>query len=377
MSSSWGDRIRLTIFGQSHSAAVGAVIEGLPAGFPVDMEKLARFMKRRAPGQSSLATPRKEADTPEFLSGITPGADGAPSRLCGAPLSLIIRNTNVRPGDYSEFSVTPRPGHADYTAGVKYGGFQDASGGGHFSARLTAPLCAAGGICIQILEAQGIFIGAHIKSVGGVQDRPFDPVGVNKSDFDSRVFAPLTVLDPEAGRKMTEKIEAARMDQDSVGGVVECAAAGVPAGYGDPLFDNVESRVASIIFAIPAVKGVEFGSGFSAAAMRGSDHNDAFVAAPFSDKEKGAVRTAANNHGGVLGGITSGMPILFRVAFKPTPSIGKTQRTLNLQTGQESKLNIKGRHDPCVVTRAVPVVEAALAVALCDLILPGNYTPIQ
>ena len=358
MSSSCGKRIRLSIFGQSHSAAVGAVIEGLPAGFRVDMERLDSFMKRRAPG-GPLATPRREGDRIEFLSGIAGG------RLCGSPLCLIIRNADARPGDYSEFRDVPRPGHADYTSSVKYGGFQDASGGGHFSGRLTAPLTAAGGVCLQILEARGIFVGAHLKSVGGVEDRAFDPASVSRADFNARFFSPLTVLDAAAGARMAAAIEAARAEGDSLGGVVECAAVGLPAGLGEPIFGGLESGIASLVFGIPAVKGVEFGSGFAAAAMRGSEHNDPFVC------EDGAVITATNHAGGILGGISTGMPLVFRAA------IARAQRTLSLRTMQLTELNIKGRHDPCVAVRAVPAVEAAAAVALCDALLPGNYEPLK
>ena len=365
MSSSWGRRIRVSIFGQSHSAGIGAVVEGLPAGFPIDMERLAAFLARRAPGKSPLSTPRKEADAPEFLSGVANG------RLCGAPLAFVIRNTNVRPGDYTEFIDVPRPGHADWTAAVKYGGFQDASGGGHFSGRLTAPLTAAGGICMQILESMGIFIGAHILSIGSERGRAFDPVSVSKADLDARVFSPLTVLDAAAGERMAAVIEAARSESDSVGGVVECAAVGLPAGVGEPMFDGLESAIAQIVFGIPAVKGVEFGAGFEAASMRGSQHNDPFI------NHDGAVRTATNNHGGSLGGISSGMPLIFRAAFKPTPSIGRVQKTLNVKTMTPTELTIKGRHDPCIVPRAVPVVEAACAVALCDALLPGDYAPLK
>jgi chorismate synthase len=365
MSSSWGRRIRVSIFGQSHSAGIGAVVEGLPAGFPVDMEKLASFMARRAPGRSPLGTPRAEADAPEFLSGIANG------RLCGAPLAFVIRNTNVRPGDYSEFTRVPRPGHADWTAAVKYGGFQDASGGGHFSGRLTAPLTAAGGVCMQILESLGVFIGAHILSIGDARDRAFDPVNVGRADFDARIFTPLTALDAGAAQRMAAEIEAARAENDSVGGIVECAAVGLPAGIGEPMFDGLESAIASLVFGIPAVKGVEFGSGFEAANMRGSVHNDPFV------NDGGVVRTSSNRHGGILGGISSGMPLIFRAAFKPTPSIGGPQKTLDLGTMAETELTVKGRHDPCVVVRAVPVVEAACAIALCDALLPGNYEPLK
>ena len=365
MSSSWGRHIRISIFGQSHSAGIGAVVEGLPAGSPVDMDRLAAFLARRAPGKSPLSTPRKEADAPEFLSGVANG------RLCGAPLAFVIRNTNVRPGDYTEFIDTPRPGHADYTAAVKYGGFQDASGGGHFSGRLTAPLTAAGGICMQILESLGIFIGAHIVQAGNVRGRGFDPVNVSKSDLDARIFSPLTVLDAATGERMAAEIEAARSESDSVGGVVECAAVGLPAGVGEPMFDGLESAIAQIVFGIPAVKGVEFGAGFEAAAMRGSQHNDRFV------NNGGHVRTVTNNHGGSLGGIASGMPLIFRAAFKPTPSIARPQRTLNTKTMTEVELTIKGRHDPCIVPRAVPVVEAACALALCDALLPGDHEPLN
>ncbi len=365
MSSSWGRNIRVTVFGQSHSAAVGAVVEGLPAGFPVDMDRLSAFMARRSPGKSPLSTARGEADEIEFLGGLARG------RLCGAPLAFMIRNTNARPGDYSEFTATPRPGHADWTAAVKYGGFQDASGGGHFSARLTAPLTAAGGVCMQILERLGVFIGAHIAEIAGERDAPFDPVNVDRRDFDARVLSPLTVRDAEAGERMARAIERARADGDSVGGVVECAACGLPAGVGGPMFGALESALASIVFAIPAVKGVEFGSGFAAARMTGSAHNDPFVASG------GAVRTATNNHGGILGGIASGMPLVFRAAFKPTPSIAKAQRTLNVQTMTETELRVGGRHDPCVVPRAVAAVEAVAAVALCDALLPGDYGPLK
>jgi chorismate synthase len=365
MSSSWGERIHITIFGQSHSAAVGVTAEGLPAGFPIDTDELAAFMKRRAPGQSSLTTSRREADVPEFLSGIAAG------RLCGAPLCMIIRNTDVRPGDYTAFADTPRPGHADYTAAVKYGGFQDASGGGHFSGRLTAPLTAIGGICIQILRSLGVHVGAHIASIGSVSDEPFDPVRLSPQDFGRRIFTPLTVLSPAAGEKMAAVIEDARASQDSVGGVIECGVTGLPAGIGDPMFGGLENRIASLVFGIPAVKGIEFGSGFAAASMRGSQHNDRFICAD------GAVKTASNNHGGILGGISTGMPLIFRTAFKPTPSISQPQKTLNLRTMKETELRISGRHDPCIVPRAVPCVEAAAAVALCDAMLPGDSRPLK
>jgi len=354
MSSFWGKNIRLSIFGQSHSPAIGVTIDGLPAGFKPDMEKLNSFMKRRAPGQSKLTTPRKEADQVEFVSGIANGA------LCGAPLCALIHNTNVRPGDYSEFSDSPRPGHADFTASVKYGGSQDQSGGGHFSGRLTAPLCIAGALCLQLLEEQGIHIAAHIESIANVHDKRFDPVSLSAEDFSNLCTDPLTVIDPSAAEAMAAAVDAARCDCDSVGGIIECAAIGLPVGIGDPMFDGMENVISSIVFGIPAVKGIEFGSGFDCAGMRGSQCNDPYRI------EDGAVRTTSNNNGGILGGITNGMPLIFRVAIKPTPSIARQQQTVSLSRLEDKTLEIRGRHDPCIVPRAVPCIEAAAAVAIYD-----------
>ncbi len=354
MSSIYGKNVRVSIFGQSHSAGIGVVIDGLPAGFAPDFEALSAFMQRRTPGQSILSTARREADEYEILSGVVDG------RTCGAPLAAVIKNTNMRPGDYPHFHVTPRPGHADYTAQVKYEGFQDKTGGGHFSGRLTAPLCFAGGIMKQMLEAQGVRIGAHIRRIANVDDDAFNPVS---PQLDSVRQGYLTVIDEAAAHRMARVIDDARMDMDSVGGVIECAAVGLPAGVGDPMFDGLENKIAQVVFAIPAVKGLEFGSGFSCAAMRGSKHNDAFV------MKDGEVATGTNHHGGILGGISSGMPVVFRVAFKPTASIFKPQNTVNLETMTEETIAIKGRHDPCVVPRAVPVVEAACAMAVYDALL--------
>ncbi|NLT40401.1 MAG: chorismate synthase [Clostridiales bacterium] len=354
MSSFWGVNIRLSVFGQSHSEAIGAVVDGLPAGFRIDIEKLRSFMRRRAPGRSGLATPRREDDEIEFVSGISQGA------LCGAPLCMIIRNRDARPGDYSEFADAPRPGHADYTAAVKYGGFQDSSGGGHFSGRLTAPLCAAGGVCLQILEDRGVSVGAHIQSIADVADGRFDPVKAGAPDFERVRQNPLPVIDTAAGAAMAERIERARAEGDSVGGVIECAVAGLPAGLGDPMFDGMENRIASIVFAIPAVKGIEFGNGFESAGLRGSENNDPFA------YDGGRVVTSTNNHGGILGGITTGMPLIFRAAVKPTPSIRAAQKTVSLSMKKERELTVKGRHDPCIVPRAVPCIEAAAALAVLD-----------
>ncbi|MCQ2558762.1 MAG: chorismate synthase [Oscillospiraceae bacterium] len=349
MSSSYGNNIRLTIFGQSHSDAIGVTMEGLPAGSAVDLEELQRFLSRRAPGRNAWSTPRKEADAPEILCGLKNGV------TCGAPFTAIIRNTNTRSGDYAPFADTPRPGHADYTAAVKYNQANDPSGGGHFSGRLTAPLCIAGGICLQLLAREGITVRARIRSIGNVTD-------------DSPFISPVSGLDfpavsPEAAKAMQELIEAARQDQDSVGGVVECIVEGCPVGLGDPMFDGMENRIAAIVFGIPAVKGLEFGAGFHASCLRGSENNDPFII------ENGHVAAASNNAGGILGGITNGMPIVFRAAFKPTPSISKQQQTVNLKTGENAVLSITGRHDPCIVPRAVPVVEAAAAIAVYDALL--------
>jgi len=360
LSSFWGSDIKLAIFGQSHSRAIGMVIDGLPAGFRIDLGELSAFMKRRAPGRGSLSSARIEADELEFESGLAGGA------LCGAPLCAVIRNTDVRPGDYSEFADAPRPGHADFTAEAKYRGFQDNSGGGHFSGRLTAPLCAAGGICIQILKANGVSVGAHIERIADAADRRFDPVSVSAGDFERLTRSPLEVIDPAAGEAMAKRIAAARDAGDSVGGVIECAVVGLPAGVGDPMFDGMENRVASAVFAIPAVKGIEFGNGFDSALLRGSENNDPFVA------DGGQVRTSTNNHGGILGGITSGMPLIFRAAIKPTPSVAVEQQTVSLKELTGRTLAIKGRHDPCIVPRAVPCVEAAAALAVLDAMLHSN-----
>lgn len=354
MSSVFGKRLTVSIFGQSHAEAIGVVIDGFPSGFEVDREALDAFMARRAPGNAAFATARREADHVEFLSGLVDGV------TCGAPICAIIRNTDTRSKDYSGLRDRPRPSHADYPADIRYGGAQDVRGGGHFSGRLTACLCIAGALCLQYLESKGIRIGAHIASVGDERDVPFDPIAVTAEDFPTSSFA---VCDERAGERMQAVIAAARADGDSIGGIVECAAVGLPAGIGDPMLDGVENRLSQAIFGIPAVRGIEFGNGFEAARLYGSQNND-----PYYDDD-GVVRTRTNNHGGVLGGITTGMPLVFRVAFKPTPSIAKEQMTLNRKTGQVEPLVIQGRHDPCIVPRAVPCVEAACAITLCDMIL--------
>lgn len=321
-----GSILSFEIFGASHAAEIGICAEGLPAGESVDIEALRVFLKRRAPGSSELTTPRKEADEPVFLSGLSGGCTN------GEPLRAVIKNTNVRSSDYANIRHLPRPGHADFCAWVKYGLDFDMSGGGPFSGRLTAPMCILGGICLQILGRRGIRISSRAVSIGGKTEA------------------------------LSDEILRAKADGDSVGGVIECRIDGFPAGYGGELFDGMEGLISRLIFAIPAVKGIEFGAGFAATKLRGSENNDPFIV------KDGHVLTEGNNHGGILGGISTGMPIIFRVAIKPTPSIAKPQRSVDLDTMEPAELTIKGRHDPCIVPRALPVVEAAAAIAALDLI---------
>lgn len=355
MSSTYGNKIKLSIFGESHGGGIGVVIDGLPAGERIDLDAVLAQMARRAPGRDKTATPRKESDFPKILSGMLGDT------LTGAPLCAVIENTNTRSQDYGNLLSKPRPGHSDYTAYVKYHAANDVRGGGHFSGRITAPLVFAGAVCRQLLERRGIKIAAHIKSVGGVQDAPFDPVKIDEALMTRLSQASFALIDTSVEAQMRAEVEAARMAQDSVGGIIECAVTGLPAGVGEPMFDGVESAVAKAVFGIPAVKGVEFGAGFALAQLRGSQANDPFRF------ENGAVVTETNNCGGILGGITNGMPLIFRAAIKPTPSISQPQKTVDLQTGENAVLEIRGRHDPCIVPRAVPVVEAAAAVALINL----------
>ncbi len=357
MSCNFGNNIKITIFGQSHSEAIGVVIDGLPAGFKIDTEKTAAFMARRAPGQNDLSTLRKEADEVKIISGVVDNV------TCGAPLCAVIENTNTRSGDYDKLRLLPRPSHSDFAAMMKHSGFNDIRGGGNFSGRLTAPLCFAGAVCMQILEEKGIYIGAHISSIGKADDERFDAVNVDKTDFEKILSKPLPVINDKQGELMRKEIYDAKGCGDSVGGTIECAVIGIPAGIGDPIFDGIENRMSAAIFGIPAVKGIEFGSGFAGSRLRGSENNDDFTA------ENGEIKTATNNHGGILGGISSGMPIVFRCAIKPTPSIGMQQQSVNVETGEAHELVIGGRHDPCIVPRAVPCIEAAAAIVVADYIL--------
>lgn len=355
MASYFGKHIHVSVFGQSHAPAIGVTVDGLPAGEAVDLEELQRFLQRRAPGRDATSTPRKEGDVPQILCGLVDNV------TCGAPLAAVIENTNTRSKDYDELRDKPRPAHADFTAQVKYGGHQDVRGGGHFSGRLTAPLCIAGGICKQILARKGIYVGAHIAAVGGIPDQSYDPVNLDRETLLAPGGRDFPVLDPAAGARMQGAIAQAKEDLDSLGGLVECAVIGLPAGLGDPMLDGMENRIARLAFAIPAVKGVAFGAGFAVADRRGSQNND-----PFYFDEAGQVRTRTNHAGGILGGITNGMPLVFQAAVKPTPSIGQPQESVSLSRGENTTLVIHGRHDPCIVPRAVPCLEAAAAIAVYD-----------
>ena len=355
MSGMWGSKIKLSIFGESHGNAIGITIDGLPAGFSSDMDKIMMEMARRAPGKSSLSTPRKESDIPEILSGYFEG------KTTGAPLCAIIRNSNTKSKDYSKLKDVMRPGHADYTGAVRYKGFNDYRGGGHFSGRITAPLVFAGAICKQILEVKGIIVSAHINSIGKIKDCSFLESDISDELLNSFKEKELPLINTKLEDEMRQEILSARSSGDSIGGTIECAILGVSPGIGDPFFDSVESTLAHLMFSVPAVKGIEFGKGFDISKMRGSEANDEYYL------ENGNIKTKTNNNGGILGGITNGMPIIFNVAIKPTASIFKEQNTVNIATMEETTLCIEGRHDPCIVQRALPVIEAVAAIGITEL----------
>lgn len=357
MRSDIGNAVRLTVFGESHGPAIGAVVEGLSAGHRIDFDFMLSQMARRAPGRDKSTTSRKEDDLPEIISGVQD------SVTTGAPLALIIKNNNTKSGDYDNLKVNPRPSHSDYAAYVKYKGMNDVRGGGHFSGRLTAPIVAVGAICKGILKEKGITVGGHIGSIGAVSDKPFDYVNVSAEELDSLSKEFFALNDKAVEAAMREQIENARMNLDSIGGTVELAAVGMKAGIGNPMFMGVENVISNILYGIPAVKGVSFGRGFEYGLMRGSEANDDM----YYD-ENGKVRTVTNNCGGITGGITNGMPIIVKAALKPTPSIAQNQKTVNLRTGENENLNIEGRHDPCIVARALPALEAAFAIGLLDLL---------
>jgi chorismate synthase len=360
MGAIWGKNIRISIFGESHGNAIGINIDGLPSGVELDMEFIKSEMARRAPGRNSLTTPRKEGDEVEILSGYFNDA------TTGTPICGIIRNTNTRSKDYSKLKDMMRPGHADYTGKERYGGYNDYRGGGHFSGRITAPLVFAGSIAKQILKKEGISIGSHIKSIGKVEDEFFSDETLTAETFEKFSQENLPVIKDGIAKKMESLILEASANQDSVGGIIEAAAINLPVGIGDPFFDSVESVLSQLLFSIPAVKGVEFGIGFDITKLYGSEANDEMFI------EDGKVKTYTNNNGGVLGGITNGMPLVFRIAVKPTPSISKTQRTVDLSKMEDTTLEVHGRHDPCIVPRALVVVEAAAALAILDLLLESK-----
>lgn len=357
MSSVIGDKIKLSIFGESHGEVIGCVIDGLPAGIKIDMNAVYKDMQRRAPGKDKTATPRLEKDIPHILSGMLDNV------TTGAPLAMVIENTNTKSGDYSNLMTVPRPSHSDYPAYVKYGGNNDIRGGGHFSGRLTAPLVFAGSVAKQILSQMGVTIGAHIKQIGSVCDAVSDLNKTDKSLLDTLSSSTFSLIDETKEQAMRDEIEKARLSLDSVGGIIECFAVGLPVGLGGNMFDTVEGKLASILFGVPAVKGVEFGIGFGFADKRASEVNDQY------EIKNGRVATLSNNNGGVLGGMTDGAPLSVSVAIKPTPSIAKKQKSVNLLTMENAELEIHGRHDPCIVVRAVPVIECAVALGLLDLMM--------
>lgn len=396
MKSSFGKNIKVSIWGGSHEPAIGTDIEGLPIGTEIDMKALTAFLKRRAPGNSPFATKRKEADIPIPVSGLTDRAEGdkntnpagdgsaeqqpnsiSPARtpatsastltVVSNRISLEIRNTDTRSQDYKTLRTIPRPGHADYTARLRYGDTLNMAGGGPFSARMTAPLCIAGGIALQILQKRGIHIGAHIYSIADIKDTPFDPVATDPALLEKLKTKDFAVINETAKARMQETITNAQQNGDSVGGIIEGCVLGLCGGIGGAMYDGLESALAPIFFGIPAVKGVEFGAGFGAAFLKGSENNDPFY------YDGGRIKTRTNHHGGILGGITTGMPLITRLAFKPTPSISREQDSVDLEKGENAKLVIKGRHDPCVAVRAVPIVEAALALGILDCMMEENH----
>ena len=361
----FGKRLKISIFGQSHEKEIGVIIRGLPTGEPIDLHEVSEFMRRRSPGKSLLLSDRNEPDEPKVKSGLEQG------KTTGDPLEIVIYNKDARPEEYSHMKHVPRPSHADYPAMIKYGEAYN-TGGGFFSGRMTAPLCLAGAVCKQILARRGIETAAHLFSVGRIKDTPLDSVNVDMKLLKLAAGNEIPVLDESAAEEMKQAVFNAKSNGDSLGGIVECAVTGLPVGAGGALFEGLESRLSAAVFAIPAVKGIEFGIGFSAARMCASRNNDAF----YMD-ESGQVKTKTNRHGGILGGMASGMPVIFRTAFKPTPSISKVQKSVDLSRMENVSLKIEGRHDPCLAIRAVPCVEAAAAVALLDVLLEADYLKVS
>lgn len=356
MSGVWGNKIKYSIFGESHGKAIGITIDGLPSGIEINLNEINKEMRRRAPGRNKLSTARAEKDEFEILSGIFN------NKTTGTPICAVIRNSDKHSKDYEKIKNLMRPGHADYTGFVKYDGFNDYRGGGHFSGRLTAPIVFAGAIAKQILDKKNILVGSHIKSIGDIEEEYFNPIEIKEDTLKTLKNKEFVTIDDSKGKLMKEEILKAKEDMNSVGGIIECAILNLPSGIGSPFFGSVESVLSSLLFSVPAVKGVEFGVGFNISTMKGNEANDEFYI------DKGNIKTYTNNNGGILGGITTGMPVIFRVALKPTPSIGKAQRTINIETRQNTTIKIEGRHDPCIVQRAIPIIEAVAAMGILELI---------
>ncbi len=352
---SFGKNINISIFGESHGTGIGIIMQGLPAGIKLDLAEIDKEMSRRMPGKDKLSTPRKESDIPHIQSGIFEGY------TTGAPLAIIIKNNDTHSKDYSILKSHMRPGHADYPGMIRYNGFNDYRGGGHFSGRLTAPLVFAGAVAKQILQQHEICIGAHISQVGNVYDDKFDKINVDKAQFQNLLSKELPVISDDKISEMTSEILTAKSENDSIGGKIECAIVGLKAGIGNPFFDSLESVISHLAFSVPAVKGITFGAGSEFATMRGSQANDEY----YLQDDK--IKTKTNNNGGITGGISNGMPIIFEVTIKPTPSISQEQSTVDVTTNQETTLKITGRHDPCIVQRAVVVIEAVAALAVLEL----------
>lgn len=379
MSSIWGKCIKISVFGESHGTAIGVVIDGLPPGIQLDKEEIQKEMDRRKPGLDTYSTPRKEGDMVDIVSGFFNG------HTTGTPLCGIIRNIDKRSKDYDELKDIMRPGHADFAGRLRYNGYNDYRGGGHFSGRLTAPIVFAGAIATQYLRQQGITIGTHLLQVGRIEDTRVDLVNIQKEQLTNFRNMRFPVIDPKAAENMKMEIDNARMDQNSVGGMLETAIINLPAGLGSPMFESVESRLSAFVFSIPGVKGIDFGTGFGFASMCGSEGNDGFKALPLEGAPPNPMPNSTktkdlescpllhtNHSGGINGGITNGMPVVFRTVFRPTPSIGRPQQALDMKTMKAKKYCIHGRHDPCIALRAVPVLDAAAALVVLDLVMEAK-----
>ncbi len=356
MSGSWGKKVNISIFGESHGTAIGCVINGIPPGTKIDMNKIKKDMIRRAPGRDKLSTPRKESDEPIILSGVLEGV------ATGTPIAMMINNGDTKSKDYSKIKDIIRPSHGDYSGFVKYKGFNDYRGGGHFSGRITAPLVFAGSLAKSVLEEKGIFIGGHIKKIGSVSDDIFNKMEITRDELRNIQDKELPVINDNVIDTMKEEVMKCKRKEDSIGGTIECCAIGLEAGVGSPFFDSLESTIAHLAFSVPAVKGIEFGIGFDFGESQGSVVNDEYCI------KEGKVKTLSNNNGGITGGISNGMPVVFSVVIKPTPSISKVQKSVNIRTMKEEEITIVGRHDPCIVQRAVVVMESIMALAILELL---------